>query len=175
MSRWIATGVAAALASLQLSCGAGQTTGQTAEAQPQMIEETQVGEKIVEPPEAPPVSQEQTSSRQPTPSGEQSGLTRAALDEVLAAGPAALLGMVETAPVQQRGQFVGFKIVAFKDGPPTVIDLRVGDVLLAVNGRRIERPGDYFEVFQALQTAEVLQLVVLRGARQQVLDYPIVE
>ena len=101
-------------------------------------------------------------------------IDRSALDELLAGGPAPILGMVVTEPYRERGRFVGFRIVSFTQGEPTAIDLRPGDVILAINGRRIERPEHYFEVFEALKRADELSFDVKRDGVDQQLTYPIV-
>jgi type II secretory pathway component PulC len=101
-------------------------------------------------------------------------IKRAQLDELLAGGPAPILAMVVTEPYRERGRFVGFRIISFTQGEPTVVDLRAGDVILAVNGHRIERPEHYFEVYEALKTADQLSFDVMRDGVDQQLTYPIV-
>jgi type II secretory pathway component PulC len=101
-------------------------------------------------------------------------ISRRDLDELLAHGPAPILAMVLTEPHRRAGRFVGFRIVAFPAGDPTAVDLRTGDVILAINGRRIERPEHYFEVFEALKTADEIELRLEREGRDQTLTYPIV-
>lgn len=113
---------------------------------------------------------------QPNPEPDLPGrILRADLDAVLAGGPAALLSEVVAEPAMDNGVFVGFRITEFMSGAPPVVDLRPGDVILTVNGKTVERPENYFEVFQDLKTATALRFEVLRKAEKMVLEYPIVE
>lgn len=117
---------------------------------------------------------EAAESEAPTAPMTPGTIARGELDELLADGPAPILAMVVTEPYRERGRFVGFRIVSFTQGQPTAIDLRPGDVILAVNGRRIERPEHYFEVFEALKQADQLSFDVRRDGVDQQLTYPIV-
>jgi len=100
-------------------------------------------------------------------------ITRRDLDVVLAAGPAAILAAVVTEPVRQHGRFVGFRITRFRGDSPKTIDLRAGDVILKANGRTIERPENYFAVFEELKIATQLRIDVLRNGEMKTLIYPI--
>jgi type II secretory pathway component PulC len=100
-------------------------------------------------------------------------IRRAELDEVLDAGPAALLARVRTEPFFRNGRFVGFRIIGFPGGAPEHLDLRRGDVVVRVNGRSIERPEHYFDVFETLRRASKLRFELLRNGRQLELIYPI--
>ena len=122
----------------------------------------------------PPPSAEPSPPRAPAGS-EQGAIRRADLDAVLAEGPGALLARVTTEPARVGGRFAGFRITGFPAGPPAAVDLRVGDVLRAVNGRRIERPEHYFEAFRSLSGAGELRLDLYRDGAREVLVYPIVD
>ncbi len=102
-------------------------------------------------------------------------IRRIDLDGVLADGPGAILGRVLTEPVLERGKFVGFRITAFPRGAPAGIDLRTGDVVCRVNGRSVERPENYYEIFQELKVAGELRVELLRDGTAETLLYPIVE
>ena len=102
-------------------------------------------------------------------------IRREDLQTVLAAGPAALLQRVVTEPVRENGKFVGFRIAGFTGEPPGVIDLQPGDIILSVNGRKIERPENYFQVFEELQVASELRFELLRSGEVETLLYPIVD
>ena len=103
-------------------------------------------------------------------------IARPDLNAVLDAGPAPLLALVETRARKRDGRFVGFEIVSFNDDePPACPALRAGDVLLSVNGMRIERPEHLFEVFQALRSATALELELIRDEQTTVLTYVIVD
>ncbi len=110
-----------------------------------------------------------------TPASPQPGtISRSDLDEVLVEGPAGILGRALTEPVFKSGKFEGFRITAFPRGEPTVIDLRVGDVILKVNGRSVERPENYYDIFQELKVATELHFELRRDGVEQTLVYPIV-
>jgi type II secretory pathway component PulC len=102
-------------------------------------------------------------------------IRREDLLKVLSAGPAALLAQVVTEPVLNQGRFVGFRINGFPAGTPRGIDLKPGDVILLVNGKKIQRPENYFAVFQELRVAGELQVTLLRDDEEKVLYYPIVD
>ncbi len=102
-------------------------------------------------------------------------ILRSDLMVVINQGPAVLLSKVETKPFKQQGKFLGFQIAAFTQGMPTVIDLKPGDVILKVNGRKVERPEHYFEIFQELKVAGELRFDILRDGAAQTLLYPIVD
>ena len=101
-------------------------------------------------------------------------ITRADLKAVLDAGPAQLLALVETRPRHRSGRFAGFEIMAFTSGaPPSCPALELGDVVTRINGRVIERPEHYFEVFQALRTAGELKIEIIRAGEPITLKYAI--
>jgi type II secretory pathway component PulC len=149
-----------------VGCGAAQK-GEPKASKPLIDESEYTSEEAV--PEATAPMEETTS---PLPPG---AILRADLQAVLAAGPAALLQQVVTEPVRENGKFVGFRIAKFARSAPTVIDLRPGDVILTVNGRKIERPENYFQVFEELQVASELRFKLLRDNEITTLRYPIVD
>jgi type II secretory pathway component PulC len=102
-------------------------------------------------------------------------ISRADLNAVLAKGPGQLLGKVETNAVFENKRFLGFQITAFIGEAPKTVDLRVGDVVLAVNGRKIERPEEYFAIFQDLAHASELCFDLMRDGEKRTLRYPIVD
>ena len=97
------------------------------------------------------------------------------MDGLLVEGPAGLLGRALTEPVFKRGKFEGFRITAFPRGEPKAIDLRVGDVILKVNGRSVERPENYYDIFQELKVATELRFELQRDGVEHTLVYPIVK
>jgi len=110
-----------------------------------------------------------------TPASLQPGtISRSDLDEVLVEGPGGVLGRALTEPVFKSGKFLGFRITAFPRGEPTAIDLRVGDVILKVNGSSVERPENYYDIFQELKVATELRFELRRDGVEQTLVYPIV-
>lgn len=116
-----------------------------------------------------------TSADTPAPACPGDVITRADLDAVLDAGPAALLALVETRPRHRAGRFVGFEIVRFTDTEPACPALRAGDLLVSVNGKPIERPEHLFELFQLLRGASELELQIERGDGPRTLRYAIAD
>ncbi|MCP4603816.1 MAG: hypothetical protein GY847_25410 [Proteobacteria bacterium] len=102
-------------------------------------------------------------------------ILRTDLNKVLADGPAAILGRVLTEPVFEKGKFVGFRITEFTHGTPEAIDIRTGDVILRINGRMVERPEVYFEIFQELKVAGEISFELLRNGEEQTITYPVVD
>ena len=101
-------------------------------------------------------------------------LRRAALDELLAKGPAYVLAMVQIDSAKKDGKFVGFQIVSFRADLPAYLDLRPGDVVTRVNDLPIERPEQFFAVFEALKTATAVKFDLLRDGAPQAILVPIV-
>jgi len=155
---------AIAVCLVTISCGGA--TSDKSQAQTQSLDEV-----ALEPPAAPP-SNSLPKEKAVAPPGM---ILRNDLKQVLAAGPAALLQEVTTEPVKKDGRFIGFRITQFTRGKPAAIDLCVGDVILKVNGQKIERPENYFLVFQELQVASELRFEVLRKGEEYTLLYPIVD
>jgi type II secretory pathway component PulC len=108
------------------------------------------------------------------PVPEETELHRAALDGLLARGPAYVLAMVQIDPAKSGGRFVGFTIVSFRTQLPAYLDLRPGDVVTRVNGLPIERPEQFFAVFEALKTAGEVKFDVLRDGERREIAVPIV-
>jgi len=101
-------------------------------------------------------------------------LRRAALDDLLSRGPAYVLAMVQIDPAKSGGKFVGFTIVSFRADLPAYLDLRPGDVVTRVNGLPIERPEQFFAVFEALKSAAEVRFEILRDGRPETIAVPIV-
>jgi type II secretory pathway component PulC len=109
-----------------------------------------------------------------TPMTGDGAVRRSALDVLLTRGPGALLALVSTAPCKRNGRFIGFRIVAFNTPIPDGLDLRINDIVIAVNGLKIIMPDDYFRVFQALKVAGELRFELEREGKKLEQVYPIV-
>jgi hypothetical protein len=84
----------------------------------------------------------------------------------------ALLGRVRISPVLDRqgpgARFLGYRIVAIDpELRCAVFGLREGDVLVAVNGRSIERPDETLDLYESLYEATEVRLTLLRGGIEQ--------
>jgi type II secretory pathway component PulC len=105
---------------------------------------------------------------------EETELHRAALDGLLAQGPAYTLAMVQSEAAKENGKFVGFTIVSFRIAPPAYLGLKPGDVVTRVNGLPIETPDQFFAVFEALKAATEVKFDILRGGKPEAIVVPIV-
>jgi len=101
-------------------------------------------------------------------------LHRAALDELLSRGPAYVLAMVQIDSSMKDGKFVGFEIISFRTELPAYLDLRPGDVVTRINDLPIERPEQFFEVFEKLKTASEVKLDIRRDGAPKTIVVPIV-
>ncbi len=115
---------------------------------------------------APAAEPEPEPKPEPEPAAaKRSGvLERQAVDAVLDAGPGAFLRNVEVSAVLEGGAFVGWRIVQFLPGELRFADydLRPGDILRAVNGKRIVRPDDLHRLWESLRTADTLSILLER-------------
>jgi S1-C subfamily serine protease len=95
-------------------------------------------------------------------------LTRADLTAVLDAGPGAFLSTVQVRAVASDGGFSGWEIVSL--WPDDGVELHPGDVVTAVNGRKIERPEHLAELWESLRSSRALIVDYTRaGERRQLL------
>ena len=91
---------------------------------------------------------------------------------VLSDGPPAFLSRVDVDPVQDKaGKLHGWRVVAVKE--ESWADVHTGDVILRVNGKRVDDPFQFFDVFQSLAFARELAIAVERGGAPLELRWPI--
>ncbi len=94
--------------------------------------------------------------------------------EVLGRGVPALLEVIDVEAMTDRGgRFLGWRVVAIRDAGLAGGDVRPGDVISRLNGRKIETPLDFYDAFQALAFARDLSLDGQRGGAPLALRYPI--
>lgn len=96
-----------------------------------------------------------------------------------ARGPAHLLRQLGPEPYRHQGQFVGWRITRlFPDEPslcaPTC-DLALDDVILSVNGMRMQTPQQLSDALQSLPKWTALEVQSLRDGQRRVVTYPIVD
>jgi type II secretory pathway component PulC len=154
-----------------LSCGGADTKVET-------VEETALmppPAPSTSAPNAPPQKTEAAVSSSAKAPPQEGQILRRDLQRYLANGPAGVLALVRTEPARSNGRFLGFKIIEFVHETPTTIDLRAGDVLVAVNGQPIVSPDDFYRVFQELSVASELRFDILRDGHPELLHYPIVD
>ena len=92
-------------------------------------------------------------------------IERAKLIAVLDGGPGAFLRQLEVTPLMDGNRFIGWQLVQLIDrtGPLGDVDVAPGDVLLAINGKPLERPDELQRVWDSLRTANELKAQLSRG------------
>lgn len=94
-------------------------------------------------------------------------------------GPAYLLRQLAPEPFRHDGRFVGWTITQlFPDDPRLCAercDLAPGDVIVEVNGHRLQTPQDLSDALQALPGWARLRVVSLRGGKRRQVTYAIVD
>ncbi len=94
-------------------------------------------------------------------------------------GPSYLLRQLGPEPFRHEGHFVGWEITRlFPDDPSLCAnpcDLAVGDVILGVNGHRMQTPQELSDVMEALPGWSTLAVQSLRNGKRRSVTYPIVD
>jgi len=104
-------------------------------------------------------------------------IARGELTRVLDGAPGRFLARIDSEPRFREGRFHGWRLRAFFPGDPRFarVDLRPGDVVVRVNGQRLERPDDLFAVWTALRTARELVVELERDGAPRTLRWTIVD
>ncbi|MCC6646323.1 MAG: hypothetical protein IT374_12225 [Polyangiaceae bacterium] len=104
-------------------------------------------------------------------------LRREDVVEIVSAGPPAFLAKLDVRPARDpsTGRFAGWEIVQISDPELAAGAVRPGDVVTRVNGKKIEDPFQFFDVFRSLVLAPELRISVVRGKETQELRFPIDE
>ncbi len=103
-------------------------------------------------------------------------ITRADLSAVIAAGIPRFLQRVRTEPHKDGNRFVGWRLLSIFDDPTFALGpIRLGDVVLGVNGRTIERPEQFFAVWETLSSASEITFQMLRADQAYEVRYAIVD
>jgi type II secretory pathway component PulC len=119
----------------------------------------------------------QTPSARLAPAPEKAGLSRQKLNAVLDQGPAVFLQGVRVRAQKTGDGFGGWEILSLDaaDGRFARVDLGPGDVVTKINGRSVERPEQFSEVFESLRAAPELVVEYRRHGELRELRFPIVE
>ena len=121
--------------------------------------------------EAPPPRPEEP--RPPT------SIYRSELVRATSFGPAYLLRELGPEPFRHRGTFMGWEITRIFPSDPGLCapgcDLQVGDVVLSVNGSKLETPQQLSDALDAIAEATKLEVVTLRGEKRRQVTYSILE
>ncbi len=128
------------------------------------------------PPETPLISiEEERRSAEPPPDAVPTFLEREDVNRTVDAGLGRFLQSVSIEASLVDGRFRGFRIVEVRPADAwRGVDLRVGDVVTAINGKPIERPEQAYEVFTSLKQADRLVVSYLRAGSARELVLPIV-
>ncbi len=148
----------AVLAAVAAACGGRSPPPETAEDVEDPAEARAVGEPEAGAP----------ASGSPRRGGE---VARVELNQVLDAGPGAFLARGEVKVRLVKGQFGGWRVVRT---PFPDIDLVAGDVLLSVNGRRLEHPVDLERLWSDLRAANTIDVDVERRGQRFALRFAVV-
>jgi hypothetical protein len=115
----------------------------------------------------------------PAEPGPRAWVARASVDRALRAGLGRVLANAEVdAQLDGARRFVGWRIVVLHDEPDDMwkgVDLRVGDVVTAVNGFPLERPQQADRAFQSLRVSSEIRVSLLREGKPMELRIAIVE
>jgi hypothetical protein len=135
------------------------------------------GEDEAPPDPAPPVEAEVGPPLRPRP---PHAIFRDELRRATGPGPAYLLRQLGPEPFRHQGHFVGWEITQlFPEDPglcaPGVCDLELGDVILGVNGHRLDTPQDLSTAFEALPGWTHLRVQSLREGKRRDATYTIVD
>ena len=115
---------------------------------------------------------------EPAPSRPPGPLTRGEIEALVRGGLGVLLGRVEVTPVMAAGRFVGFRLDAAQDldaWHAAGADIRLGDVIVRVNGVRVERPEQAQWAFERLRIAQAIEVDLLREGAPTHIRAPIVD
>jgi hypothetical protein len=103
-------------------------------------------------------------------------LSRAEVEGLVSRGLAAFLATIRVSPVISNDRFVGFRLDAAQDlssWRASGADVRLGDVIVRVNGIRIERPEQALWAFEGLRAASSIEVEVLREGSLVTIRSPI--
>lgn len=110
------------------------------------------------------------------PGGARAGsITRDELKPYLDAGPAAFLAWFETEAATDEGRFVGWRLVKLlpEGRALAALDLVPDDVLVAINGRPLQRPDEMSDLWTELYGAGAIVAEIRRGPERFTLRYTI--
>jgi type II secretory pathway component PulC len=103
---------------------------------------------------------------------------RSEIQRALAGGPAYLLRQLGPEPYRVEGRFIGWEITQlFPDDPALCdpCDLAVGDVILTINGDRLETPQAFASMVEKADTLRSLEVRSLRAEQRRIVKYEIVD
>lgn len=105
-------------------------------------------------------------------------ILRSELNRVAAKPPAVLLQHLMPVAYRPSGRFEGWTIQQVFPREPALCgqcDLHAGDIIVSVNGNRLERPEHLTSLLEALPDISVLEVDRIREGQRQQVQYRIVE
>lgn len=101
-------------------------------------------------------------------------IARARVQAVVAEGIPRFLQRVRSEAHKDGARFVGWRLLSIFNDPTFVNGpIRIGDTVLGVNGRTIERPDQFFSVWETLPSAQQIVFQMLRGGQAYEVRYAI--
>ncbi len=95
------------------------------------------------------------------------------VQRVLDRGPHDFLASIDEDPLLEGNQFRGWVFRGWRDDRYAIADLLPGDIILRINGKPIERPEQFMEVWDSLRNASELVIETQRAGKPRTLRYPI--
>jgi S1-C subfamily serine protease len=131
-------------------------------------------ETPAKPASAPPPAAADSASVAPKRAIPAGQIRREDVMAFLSGGPGAFLAKVEVEPVLGKDNtFRGWRVVEIRDPELVSEHLVVGDIITRVNDRKIEREGEFYDVFMAMAFAPELRVATLRGGQARGFTLPI--
>lgn len=100
-------------------------------------------------------------------------LDRKDLNRVLDRGPADFLASIDNDALVDGGRFRGWIFRGWRDHRFAAADLLPGDIVRSVNGKPIETPVQFKEVWDGLRSANELRIEGERDGKPLTIRYPI--
>lgn len=126
----------------------------------------------------PPSKKKTPSPPQSPPSSAAPGtIHRSELRSVLDRSPGYFLQHVQTEPRFRAGHFHGWRVVSFFPGDDRFagLDLQAGDVVTRINGKPIEQPDQFMNVWTELRSSKELVVDVERDGAPHTLRWIIAD
>jgi S1-C subfamily serine protease len=100
-------------------------------------------------------------------------LSRKDLVRVLDRGPRDFLSSIDEDALVDKGRFRAWIFRGWRDRRFADADLLPGDLIFRINGKPIEKPDQFMEVWESLRTASELVIDGERDGKARTLRYPI--
>jgi hypothetical protein len=104
-------------------------------------------------------------------------IARADYERMLSQSPGAFLAHVDPAPTFRDHRFSGWRLNAFFPGDARFAGsgIRVGDIVTRINGRSVEQPDDFSQVWQNARYRRDLTVEILRDGVPRKLSWTIAD